>query len=456
MKQLFKTTLLATAVAVTCGTATAGTVSVTLQTHSAEGLTGVTANQTSNAISYTLAAAYQEGDRITFTFPANSLVANGFPAQINVPAVNNATADNAIAGLALGLLNSDANSVTYRVTSITQPTDGATPPTSYTDRTTIGARLNLGTVQYTASALRAGAITVEVNSVTAAGDNLDTTGTRTATVARTRSQFGSASVTTQFDAVIDVSKMRQAFASGTSDSMTWQVSPVSTTGWLNVATVNPTNGTVVNLFGEAGKMGNVVATQWSSGSGTRAFNAENANLTISYSGMTTNDTVTFTPLTGDNATIIEAQNFTADFVYRYTSAASQEGVATVGTGVNAGSWTLNGAVVNIPYMPYGPTASQVIYVSNAGTQAGDISAIAFDNNGRTYDLGVIGTANANTVTRLQDVVNNALRAQGFNGRQASITITVNAPEDSITVHSAFNIGGNDRAFVITDQYKGKE
>ena len=63
MNQLFKTTLLAAAIAATCGTAVAGTVAVTKQVHSSEGLTGVTANQTSGAITYTLGAAYKEGDK---------------------------------------------------------------------------------------------------------------------------------------------------------------------------------------------------------------------------------------------------------------------------------------------------------------------------------------------------------------------------------------------------------
>ncbi|BDX07683.1 hypothetical protein [Planctobacterium marinum] len=451
--KLLKKTLLATAVAVTCSTALAGTVSVTKQVHSSEGLTGVTANQTSNAISYTLAAAYQEGDRITFTFPDGALVANGFPAQVNVPAVNSATPANAIAGLALGLLNSDTNSVTYRVTSITQPTDGVN--TTYTDRTTIGAVLPLGTIDYTADAVRNGSVTVTVSSVTAAGDTLDASGTRTATVAEAKTQFGTASVTAPFDAVVDVSQMRQAFVGGVADSMSWAITDVDTTGWLNVATVNATSGTVVNLYGEAGKMGNVTAAQWSS-AGSRTFTADSARLSVAYGGMTTNDTITFTPLTGTSAAVIEAQAFTADFTYNYTSAGSQAGSATVGSGLSAGSWTLNGATVNIPYMPYGPTASQVVYVTNSGTQAGDISVTAFDNNGNTFDLGVIGTANAQTVTKLAPAINTALEAAGFAGSQASITVTVNAPEDDITVHASFNIGGNDRAFVITDQYKGVE
>ena len=89
MKQLLKKSLLAATIAVTCGSASAGTVSVTKQVHSLEGLTGVTANQTSNAISYTLGAAYREGDKIAFTFTDGALVAASFPEVINISMFTN-------------------------------------------------------------------------------------------------------------------------------------------------------------------------------------------------------------------------------------------------------------------------------------------------------------------------------------------------------------------------------
>ena len=92
MKQLLKTTLLAAAIAATCGNAVAGTVAVVKQVHSTEGLNGVTADQKSNDISYKLGAAYREGDKITFTFPDGALATKGntFDSVINMLPVNNA------------------------------------------------------------------------------------------------------------------------------------------------------------------------------------------------------------------------------------------------------------------------------------------------------------------------------------------------------------------------------
>lgn len=448
MKFLLKKTLLAASVAVAFG-ASAGDVAVTKQVHSKEGLTGVTAGQTSNTISYDLAAAYRDGDKITFTFPDGALVSNGFPSQINVAAVNNAVEADAIAGLALGLLNSTDSSVTYRVTSVTQPTDGL--GTTYTNRTTIGNTLVLGTVQYTPAAVLAGAVTVTVTSQTSVGDVLDSQGTRTATLAESKSQFGTVEVTESFDNVIDVSAMRKSFVGNLTDSMTYEITNPTTTGWLNLASVTETEA-VVN--GESGKLAGVTSADFTTG-GTAVFAEDEAKLTVTYAGLTTTDTITFTAPTGTDALVLETQDFVTDYVYSYTSAAAVAGSKTVGLGVNAGEWTLNGSTVNVPYMPYGPNVSQIMYITNDGTQSGDIMVTAFDDKGNMYDLGVVGTAAANTVTKITRLVNDGLLAAGFNGTKASITVTVNAPDSDITVYAGYNVGGSDRGFVNTSQYKGK-
>jgi len=456
MKTMMKTTLVAASIAAVFG-ANAGDVSVTKQTHSIEGLAGVTANQTSASISYTVAAAYAVGDKITFTFPTGALVATTFPSQINVAATNHATAGSAIAGMGLGLLNSDASTVTYRVTTLSQPNNTATPPVDYTDRTTIGATVTLGTVGYTPASVLAGAVTVTVSSQTSVGDVLDSGSSkgasRTATVAEAKSQFGTAAITTMFDGVIDVSTARKTLVGSTSDSMALTVTNPDTTGWSNLATVNASAGTMVTAFGEAGKMTGVKAANWTTG-GTATFTEASAKLAVSYNGLVTNDTISFTPPTGTAAIVLEAQKFTTDVVYNYVSAGAAAGSKTIATGLKSGEWKLNGATVNIPYMPYSPTASQIMYVTNDGTQSGDILVTAFDDKGTKYDLGAIGTAAPKTVTKITSLVGNALKAKGFEAGKLSITVTVNAPSADITVYASYNANGI-RGFVNTDQYKGK-
>jgi hypothetical protein len=443
----FKTTLLAAVVAATFGSAYAGTVAVTKQVHSTEGLAGVTSTQTSASIGYTVAAAYAVGDKVTFTFTAGSVVAASFPSQLNVAAVNSAVPASAISGMSLGLLNSDDDTVTYRVTSLSQPTDGAA--TTYTDRTTIGALITLGTVGYSASAV-AGTVTVTVSAQTSAGDVLDSAGTLTATIAEAKTQFGTAAVSPLFDAEINVSSMRTAFTGVTSDDAGITITNPTTTGWLNLATVNTT---AVNLFGEAGKMDGLLATNFGT-AGTNVFTEASAQLAVTYAGQMTNDTITFTPPTGTAAVILESQTFNADVVYNYSSAAATAGTATLATGAAAGEWTLNGASVNIPYMPYSANASQILYVTNDGTQDGDIIVTAFDDAGTAYDAFIVGTATAGSITKITGDVKAGLEAQGFTGGKVSITVTVNAPDADITVYASYNVSGN-RAFVNTDQYKGQ-
>jgi len=445
----FKTTLLAAVVAATFGSAYAGTVAVTKQIHSTEGLGGVTLNQTSASVGYTVAAAYAVGDKVTFTFTAGSIVAASFPSQINVASINAATPANAIAGMGLGLLNSDDDSVTYRVTSLSQPTNLATPAVAYTGLTTIGAVITLGTVDYKASAVAA-TVTVTVSAQTSAGDVLDSAGTLTATIAEAKTQFGTAAVSPLFDAEINVSAMRTAFTGVTSDDAGITITNPTTTGWLNLASVTSTS---VNVFGEAGKMDGLLATNFGT-AGTNVFTEAAAQLAVTYAGQMTNDTITFTPPTGTNAVILESQTFNADVVYNYASAASVAGTATLATGAAAGEWTLNGASVNIPYMPYSANASQIMYVTNDGTQTGDIIVTAFDDAGNAYDLGVIASAAAGSITKITGEVKAGLEAQGFTGGKVSITVTVNAPDADITVFASYNAGGT-RGFVNTSQYKGQ-
>ncbi len=451
MRLIVKISLMIAVIAATYGSAVAGTVTVTKQTHSLEGLNGVTANQTSNSITYTLDAAYAVGDTITFTFTSNALVATPFPSQLNVPAVDSATPANAIAGLGLGLLSSSASSVTYRVTSLSQPDDtsgdGGTP---YTDRTTIGAQVTLGSIDYTSASVSAGAVTVTVSSQTNVGGILDSTGTLTATIAEAKTQFGTATISTKFDNVIDVSAVRKLFTSGSSDTLTWSVTTPDTTGWFNMATINPSNnGTVVKLFGEVGKMNGLDVADFTSSAGTLSFDEPSSTLTVSFDGQESSATITFTPPTGAAAVVLETQSFTLDIVNNYTSAAAVAASKTIVASMAAGEWILNGLTCIIPYMPYSATASQIIYVSNLGQQSGDIIVEAIDDADNLYQLGVIGTASAGTVTKITNFINDALLSNGFTDGKLALKIVVNAPSEDVYVYASYNAGGV-RGYVEVD------
>lgn len=452
MKKLFKTMILASTLSLGCTTALAGTIAVTLQTHSIEGLVDVTAAQTSESIVYTLGTAYEVGDTITFEFNEDVVTNSTFTTQLTIAATDSATEAAAIAGAVFDLSSTSTTGVTYTLSSITQPDD--TPGdggTSYTDRTTSGAVLTFGTVGYSASAILAANFGVTVSSMdTSAGTVMDNDGTQTTSIAVTQSQFGTATVSTSFDAVIDLSADSKTFTPAGSDSMMVTVTSPATTDWLNLATYNSSNGTVLTISGEEGKMTGVLATDFASSSnGTLEFTDSTGVLTASYSGLVESDTFTFTP---SGSVALSAQKFTASLTFNYTSAGGTAGIKTSTADLAVGEWTLNGASVVIPYMPYGDSVSQIIYLTNTGGITGNISVTARDQSSNFYDLGVVGSSAANGVIKLTTLIKVGLSGKGFTSGKLAITISAEVPQSQVIVYASYSVGGADRGFINTDQY----
>jgi hypothetical protein len=451
-KQILPVIVLGT-LALPFGATMAATLSVTAQTHSVEGIVGVTATQTSNTISETLGATYAVDDRITFVFNSDVITNTTFSSQITVAKVDSATPADAIAGLVLGLLSASGDGVSYRVTSVTQPDD--TPGdggTDYTDKTTVGAVIELGAVTYSVSSLSTGSMGMSVSAETSTGTAIDSAAT--ATLATTSTEFGTVTIGTKFDNVIDVSASRKAFTPVSSDSMNWVITHPDTTGWLNLVTLDSSQGTVVTLHGESGRMAGLKGTNFAVSNGaTLVFTESTDTLVMTYDGTTVStDTVTFTAPTDTDAVTLYTQSFTADVVLNYTTAGGTTGAATLTSGLAAGAWTLNAATVVIPYMPYSSSASQIIYITNTGTQSGDISVKAVESSTKSYDLGVIATTKPGDLTKLSQSILTALTTKGFSSGKLTLILTVDVPLADIIVYTSYNIGGADRGFINTDQY----
>ena len=117
----------------------------------------------------------------------------------------------------------------------------------------------------------------------------------------------------------------------------------------------------------------------------------------------------------------------------------------------AGRWTINGALVFVPYMPYGDSITQIVYIANRGGQDGTISVRAFDEAGERYDFGV-GVVQAGTVRKLAQELLDGLTLGGFTAPgKVAFEITVTAPDKDIDVYSAYNVGGSDRGTVVNSQ-----
>ncbi|ABV37623.1 hypothetical protein Ssed_3019 [Shewanella sediminis HAW-EB3] len=447
MKTIFKSTLLAATVAAVCGTAVAGDISTAPVTYSQEGVSAVITAQSYAAISYLTKAAYAVGDKVTYTFDAGALdTTNVFPAQINVAAVTGR------AGMALGLLNQTADTVTYRVTSVNQFG-------TETGKTTLGATIVLTptTAALKATAVAGGTINVTVSSETSTGDDLDssssTNASRTGPLTLVKTQFGKISVGTELDGTILVAKNRKELDNGNVDSMVYSISQITTTGWQQLVT---NNGTVATLKADlAGwDLTKSIGSIGSSAGGTATYDDAKKEVTLNYgTNVITTDTVTLTPPTGTKAVVLLAQDFEVAASYAYTHGTST-GSASVGT-ADAGEWTLDGAVVNVPYMPYADSITQIMYVTNEGSLDADVSVMAFDEAGNDYDLGVVAVSKAGTVEAIAGAVQTALEAQGFTKGKVSLTVTVNAQDKDISIYAAYNVGGVDRGTVTNSQYKQK-
>jgi hypothetical protein len=428
MKQLFKTTLLAATIAATCGTAVAGDVTTTKSTFSNEGLSvlAATATVSTNALTYTMNAEYIEGDKVTVDVTAGLLNSKFvWPPSVDV------WDTKGVKIAVLSRTNSLADSVKYRL--------GAKVSGSITT----GAQVNFGALTLNATALAAGNASVSFTSLEFGGsttDIIDGGAGNSKVIADTKTQLTAIKIGTKLDGIIDVKQERKAFLGELNDSFGFTIGNDTT---LAGAAAFTSSTVVMNVNSGDG-------LSYSSANGTTTYDKDTALLTVTYAGGVTNDTITITPPTGSKAQIITPQSFNATASYVWGAGATATSFA-LGNAA-AGAWTLNGAMVNIPYMPYSPSASQIMYISNEGNQAGDIVVTAFDDKGNLWDLGVVGQANAKTVTKAAPLIEAKLKDEGFTGGKLSITITVNAPSEDITVYASYN-NGSVRGFVNTDQYK---
>jgi hypothetical protein len=431
MKQIFKKTILAAAIAGLSNYAVAGEVLNDTLEYSTEGLKTLApdAEKTIESVVYELGANYIASDEITITFsPAGSL--SSFDADGYIIAEGDVEGDS----ITFSLLSQTDDSVTFRVTAVTDNYD------------TTGTEVDFGAALLNVSSILADDVSVTYSSIKAGSDaafDEGSEGSNTGVLTSTASQISAITVTDKFDQVIDVDYGRTEFESSGEDSMTFVIENdtsledpaefTSTYVEIEIQTIEDGEDlSFVSLNGEA--------------------DYDDGVLTVDYEGAVTTDTIRIeVDPTSNTPLVAQAFSVSADY---FDAEADEEGEDTFSAGedVPAGEWTLNGNVVNIPYMPFAPGISQILYVTNSGDFDGGVYVTAYDEDGTEYDLGMVATAGASSVTKITAQVKDALAAEGFEKGKLSIDVTVNAPDGDITVQAAYNIG-SDRGFVITDQYK---
>ena len=114
---------------------------------------------------------------------------------------------------------------------------------------------------------------------------------------------------------------------------------------------------------------------------------------------------------------------------------------------SSGSWTLNGFQAFLPYMPYGSSITQVIYIVNRGSQSGAVTVDWVDQFGNSASLGTVANLGPSTTMSIGPIIQAALPTLQQTGGRLALTITANVPAADVQINSQYNVSGN-RAFVL--------
>jgi hypothetical protein len=147
--------------------------------------------------------------------------------------------------------------------------------------------------------------------------------------------------------------------------------------------------------------------------------------------------------------VVPAAGTTSFNEQTFTLAASSfdgEAEAVLAAEMTVGEWTLNGSVVQVPYMPFGPNTQPILRHTNIGVQTGDISAryMLEGVNTTWQDVGVVVEDAAPGMVNLLTPVMDAIEADaGVTKGKVAIEITTTVPGEDVTVFAAAKITTSD-------------
>lgn len=460
MKNTFKKALLATSIAAVAGFAQAAVVTVPgATTISQEGSVGATSVAAPD-VTVTLGAEYTQNDTITFTLSgAEYDIANSTPVA-TFAAVGADTAT-------LGFLSSTANSVTFRITAVT---DAGADGVVFAGGTFVLSGMAFKTTSVTDAP---GEITVTYSALTNNNQAIDTSGTLSLTNATVVAQLSS-SVTKALNGVIDVENARQQFTAG-DDSITTDVlivTPVEAVAAVNDVTYSVATHTIkgdfswMNTNATAGVDAGELAAAFAATTGgddvlVSTINAAMDTITVTATDGGANaveaHTFTFTNAgVGTGNAVLDPQSFTVSTSLAYDAPVAAAATKVVSTDISAGAWTLNGSVVKVPYLVVSDGRFGLIAnVTNSGTKSGSIVLDVYDEAGTQIASNYpAGTSTAGSIVSVAAPLRAALAAAGKDlsaTTKFSFKITTNVPANDIAVYAAYTDGTTtERAVVNTD------
>jgi len=481
----------ASAVAMACGTfgaasAYAGTVvspsTITRSGSAANGAAAATADLTisGTTLSVNLEASYAPNDTIVISIAGGQLRSGTSAATPSMTCAATASTST----LLLGFVSKTSSAVTYRVTGGT-----GLEKTGFSCST---ATAGYSIVRNSVTSTGTTGVTLSTASYINGGTTAFDTQTTANPVLLSVAQFSVAAIT-QFNASVSVATNRLAWVGSsaaspaTSATFSLQLSGYAADADNGATDANlladvSTVTAVANVYGTTATpmfawldddANGCTADDLTAGPGSAsitsggslAISANCATITMSFPAAvggaagTRNRTVTLTLAKQSSSTglAIQQGSFSdaPSFVVSNASSATQ----TI-TAAAAGTFGIDGALINIPYMPYGTSGTslieQAIYITNTSTTAGVVTGTARNQAGVSCNLGTVGTAAAQAVTNLSTGINNAIAtcyatAGVFPaGTRVYIDLISNTAIGNTLVNAAYNVGGSSRVQVTND------
>lgn len=140
-------------------------------------------------------------------------------------------------------------------------------------------------------------------------------------------------------------------------------------------------------------------------------------------------------------------DYTLSAVQKFTPASGSATSVAAGTNLTAGSWTNNGTTKALDYMPFGVDTSQIIYVTNLTAEVGKIYVTATLEDGSKLLSGVyLADTIANGITPLAAKLEAALAGKAVAGKKVALSFDIES--SNATIYGAYKVGA-DRALVVT-------
>lgn len=476
--KMLKKSLVALAIASVAGAASAAKITVTdAQVDATKGAVVsyegklISTKIATTSIAVELEAEYTQNDSITLSFDGVNLAKDfEFAGSINVPATSSKK------GITLGKISQSENSVTYRVTAIDESAEestttrgivlffGAKPVVENVDSTVLlGEPLEFDAASLSNSAK------VTYKAITNNGLDLDNGNHKTRPLFSVVKQL-SANVAdaAKFDGVVDVDAQRLAFAVAPADQEEQTLDTVA-------PTMAKAGADLLDITVSTGKVAYEIHGDFAfldTDADTDGIQTTKVDVTgiVANSLKVEADKISFKVASEDTTPVVkvdvsgsktdEADNpianspiatqaFTAkaSVDYKVADVESPKEGYVVASGIDAGEWTLNGAVVHVPFMPFRDSFAPIVNVSNTSSQDGDIEVLVYAENNAEWVEPVSYMLPVQAKAQAQTNITRALKSVGIEG-DVAFDIIVNAPKDDIEV-SALYYNNGDRAVMQT-------